>query len=277
MEFHGLAVRQTQQQGKCQIGHAPRPPMPAQCSGFWAGHEAGAADPSLHRRQRTVVAQGRGAGQRTVVAQGRGSGQRRPHGHGGAASWRGAGGQPSAAMREASHLLPWYRMYCTWHHCWPLDPNALAPTNPHPASPCPHLWKAQVLYGALVAGPAGPGDNTYNDRRDDYVTNEASGPGKRGGGVGGGGRGLLVSSAAHPGWGCRGQQHAAQARGPKALHAWCYMRCCLVQLRVVFHIDRPAGKRVRLPAPAPQVAIDYNAGFTGALAGLIQLLGAKAG
>lgn len=32
----------------------------------------------------------------------------------------------------------------------------------------------QILYGALVAGPAGPGDNSYNDKRSDYVTNEVS-------------------------------------------------------------------------------------------------------
>lgn len=34
---------------------------------------------------------------------------------------------------------------------------------------------AQVLRGALVAGPAGPGDDTYYDERDDYVTNEVGG------------------------------------------------------------------------------------------------------
>jgi endoglucanase len=31
-----------------------------------------------------------------------------------------------------------------------------------------------VLYGALVAGPEGPGDNSYRDERDDYVSNEVS-------------------------------------------------------------------------------------------------------
>lgn len=32
----------------------------------------------------------------------------------------------------------------------------------------------QILYGALVGGPAGPGDDTYRDKRDDYVTNEVT-------------------------------------------------------------------------------------------------------
>lgn len=81
------------------------------------------------------------------------------------------------------------------HHSAASCPNRPAPCgwdNFNAPGPNP-----QVLYGALVAGPAGPGDDTYNDRRTDYVTNE--------------------------------------------------------------------------------VAIDYNAGFTGALAGLIQLSGAPAG
>lgn len=33
----------------------------------------------------------------------------------------------------------------------------------------------QVLTGALVGGPAGPGDDTYHDKRNDYVTNEVRG------------------------------------------------------------------------------------------------------
>lgn len=32
----------------------------------------------------------------------------------------------------------------------------------------------QVLTGALVGGPAGPGDDTYTDKRDDFQTNEVS-------------------------------------------------------------------------------------------------------
>lgn len=32
----------------------------------------------------------------------------------------------------------------------------------------------QILYGALVGGPSGPGDDTYNDERDDYITNEVA-------------------------------------------------------------------------------------------------------
>lgn len=33
---------------------------------------------------------------------------------------------------------------------------------------------ANILYGALVGGPSGPGDSSYRDRRDDYVTNEVA-------------------------------------------------------------------------------------------------------
>ncbi|KAI7836339.1 hypothetical protein COHA_009798 [Chlorella ohadii] len=57
----------------------------------------------------------------------------------------------------------------------------------HAAASCPDLpanctWKQfetsapnpQVLTGALVGGPAGPGDDTYTDRRDDFETNEVS-------------------------------------------------------------------------------------------------------
>lgn len=32
----------------------------------------------------------------------------------------------------------------------------------------------QILYGALVAGPEGPGDESYRDKRDDYVSNEVA-------------------------------------------------------------------------------------------------------
>jgi len=32
----------------------------------------------------------------------------------------------------------------------------------------------QVLYGALVGGPKGPGDDTYTDSRKDYVGNEVA-------------------------------------------------------------------------------------------------------
>lgn len=32
----------------------------------------------------------------------------------------------------------------------------------------------RILYGALVGGPAGPSDSSYNDSRDDYVTNEVA-------------------------------------------------------------------------------------------------------
>jgi hypothetical protein len=62
------------------------------------------------------------------------------------------------------------------------------PKRPHHAgASCPDEpktcdWKdfmttsanPQILRGALVGGPSGPGDNTYQDKRDDYVTNEVS-------------------------------------------------------------------------------------------------------
>ncbi len=31
-----------------------------------------------------------------------------------------------------------------------------------------------ILYGALVGGPSKPDDNAYNDRRDDYISNEVA-------------------------------------------------------------------------------------------------------
>lgn len=64
-----------------------------------------------------------------------------------------------------------------------------SPKQPHHASsscanrPAPCNWDTfkspapnpQVLFGALVAGPAGPGDaETYRDVRSDYVTNEVA-------------------------------------------------------------------------------------------------------
>lgn len=62
------------------------------------------------------------------------------------------------------------------------------PQNPHhagascPDRPAPCGWtefsssrpNPQILYGALVGGPAGPGDDTYSDKRNDYVTNEVT-------------------------------------------------------------------------------------------------------
>ena len=32
----------------------------------------------------------------------------------------------------------------------------------------------QILYGALVGGPEGPGDDSYRDKRDDYISNEVA-------------------------------------------------------------------------------------------------------
>lgn len=66
------------------------------------------------------------------------------------------------------------------------SPPPLAPPQVHHAgASCPDEparcdWAAfsspapnpQVLIGALAGGPAGPGDDTYHDKRDDYETNE---------------------------------------------------------------------------------------------------------
>ena len=67
----------------------------------------------------------------------------------------------------------------------PLCPACLQPH--HRGASCPNRPAAcgqaqfsapgpnpQVLFGALVAGPAGPGDDTYRDARDDYVSNEVA-------------------------------------------------------------------------------------------------------
>lgn len=89
-----------------------------------------------------------------------------------------------------------------------------------------------MLVGALVAGPAGPTDDTFYDKRDDYVTNE-------------------VGTAAATGGG---------GAGGAAMQT---------------HLDpRLSLHPLVLPLPAPpclQVTIDYNAGYTAALAGLLEL------
>ncbi|EFN55441.1 hypothetical protein CHLNCDRAFT_133737 [Chlorella variabilis] len=62
----------------------------------------------------------------------------------------------------------------------PLRPHHAAASCPSPPASC--SWaefgspaaNPQVLRGALVGGPAGPGDDTYYDERDDYVTNEVA-------------------------------------------------------------------------------------------------------
>ncbi|KAL4457269.1 hypothetical protein ABPG75_012134 [Micractinium tetrahymenae] len=58
------------------------------------------------------------------------------------------------------------------HHAGASCPNLPAPcgwSNFDSPNPNP-----QVLTGALVAGPMGPGDDTYHDKRDDYVSNEVT-------------------------------------------------------------------------------------------------------
>jgi hypothetical protein len=71
---------------------------------------------------------------------------------------------------------------------WALPPSPAACQRPaHAALACSqprtaaapahnHNHNLQVLSGALVAGPKGPGDDTYEDRRDDYVSNEVRQP-----------------------------------------------------------------------------------------------------
>lgn len=100
----------------------------------------------------------------------------------------------------------------------------------------------QVLYGALVAGPKGPGDDTYEDRRDDYVSNEVGG-----------------AQCAALGGAASSQPRRATVWGQRA--CWCMLPCILLQ----------AISGTSLPCNPAQVAIDYNAGFTGALAGLLQV------
>jgi hypothetical protein len=100
----------------------------------------------------------------------------------------------------------------------------------------------QVLYGALVAGPKGPGDDTYEDRRDDYVSNEVGGA-------------LCVAPGAQ-----QAANHGMPQRGGgvhAALHLVASVLGHLLPLQSL--------------GLASQVAIDYNAGFTGALAGLLQV------
>ncbi len=58
------------------------------------------------------------------------------------------------------------------HHAGASCPNRPAKCDwPNFDTPKPN---PQILYGALVAGPSGPGDDSYNDKRNDYVTNEVA-------------------------------------------------------------------------------------------------------
>ncbi|PSC67746.1 endo-beta-1,4-glucanase 1 [Micractinium conductrix] len=62
----------------------------------------------------------------------------------------------------------------------PLRPHHRCASCPNLPAPCGEYQydtvdpNPQVVYGALVGGPRGPGDNTYYDVRSDYVTNEVS-------------------------------------------------------------------------------------------------------
>ena len=62
-----------------------------------------------------------------------------------------------------------------WAYLHAMRRRDAAPASNCPApSPAP-LLPPQVLYGALVGGPVGPGDGeTYRDVRNDYKSNEVS-------------------------------------------------------------------------------------------------------
>jgi hypothetical protein len=68
----------------------------------------------------------------------------------------GYGVNPPLRAHHAGASCPNRPAKCDWTHFQSTKPNP------------------QILYGALVAGPEGPGDNTYRDNRDDYVSNEVS-------------------------------------------------------------------------------------------------------
>jgi len=68
----------------------------------------------------------------------------------------GYGVKPPLRAHHAGASCPNRPAKCDW--------TQFQSTKPNP----------QILYGALVAGPEGPGDNTYRDKRDDYVSNEVS-------------------------------------------------------------------------------------------------------
>jgi hypothetical protein len=106
-----------------------------------------------------------------------------------------------------------------------------------------------VLTGALVAGPADT-DDSYKDLRSDYVTNEV---------------------------GAWCVQHvdttasAVEGHGRWRLllrHACCTLACLLHACSLLTaHSQHEFSTSMLL-----QVAIDYNAGLTGALAGLLAML-----
>ena len=115
----------------------------------------------------------------------------------------------------------------------PPTPSGNPNPNPHPRAPQLHSPdpNPHTLVGALVGGPHF--NDTFPDDRMDYAKSEV-----------GGGRG--------EGWrrrGCGGPGARARARDPNS----------------VPHPPTPPPSH-----PSPQVGIEYNAGFTAALAGAAQ-------
>ena len=68
----------------------------------------------------------------------------------------GFGINPPLRAHHAGSSCPEYPARCDWANFSSDKPNP------------------QVLHGALVAGPEGPGDNTFRDVRDDYISNEVA-------------------------------------------------------------------------------------------------------
>lgn len=68
----------------------------------------------------------------------------------------GFGINPPLRVQHAGASCPDRPARCDWAN--------FASPNPNP----------QIIYGAVVGGPEGPGDDTYHDVRKDYVTNEVA-------------------------------------------------------------------------------------------------------
>lgn len=121
-----------------------------------------------------------------------------------------------------------------------------------------------MLTGALVGGPSGPGDNTYTDSRDDFETNEASG------------RPLSWDWALallEPTLGSRVERPAKWALPGRALEPT-GLQCSDAAGRVPSNMLKASTASLcccAINRPQLQVSIDYNAGLTAALAGLLAL------
>ena len=73
------------------------------------------------------------------------------------------------ADADASPPLPCLSAAAPPRRFLPQPPRRLRPSPVQRPGPNP-----PVLFGARGAGPAGPGDDTYRDARDDYVSNEVA-------------------------------------------------------------------------------------------------------